>query len=199
MASETQVYNLASKRVGGPRITSPDDDRTVARAIRAVWDVERRAAIRDGSWNFAMKRFRLPALSERPAFGFSRAYELPAKCVRLVEVYGCSRADYQLEGGNILADVTGPLDIRCLVDVETPSLWDDAFAEAFALRIALTIGEDIAGSAFDRSGVQTDYQVGIAASKRVDAMENPPIQQEEDDWILARMAGGVVNPTRPWG
>lgn len=199
MASETQVYNLASKRVGGPRITSPDDDRTVARAIRAVWDIERRAAIRDGSWNFAMERFRLPALSARPAFGFARAYELPAECVRLIEVYGCTRTDYQVEGGKILANVSGPLDIRCLVDVETASRWDDAFVQAFALRIALTIGEDIAGSAFDRSGVQNDYYASIAASKRVDAMENPPIQQAEDDWILARMAGGVVDPTRPWG
>lgn len=199
MASVTQVYNLASKRVGGPRITSPDDDRTVARAIKGVWDIERRAAIRDGSWNFAMARFRLPALTTAPAFGFTHAYKLPAECLRLIEVYGHEREDYQLEGRSILANISGPLDIRCLTDIEEPSFWDDAFAEAFAFRIALAIGDDIAGSAFDRASVERDYAVRIAASKRVDAMENPPIAMEEDDWILARVAGSVVDPTRPWG
>ena len=92
MASEIQVYKAAALGVGSEtEITSPTDNRPLARKIRAAWDLNRRAAIRDGSWNFAGRRKRLPALTEAPDFGFDCQYALPAGCLRLLEVWsgGC--------------------------------------------------------------------------------------------------------------
>ncbi len=188
MASYVQVANMAAIKIGTEaRITAPDDDRPVARVLAAAWDIQRRAAIRDGSWNFAMARAALPALADAPTFGWSAAFALPADFVRLIELGPeRSRDAYQIEGRQILAATSGPLELRYLRDVTEAGLWDDDFAEAFACRLAWKCGKRIAGSNYSEDAGWQEYQAAIAGAKRVDALENPPIDQEESSWILAR-------------
>lgn len=194
MPSYVQVANLAAASIGtDSRITDPNENRTFARAVAAVWDMQRRAALRDGAWNFAMARKALPALAEAPSFGFERAFELPSDCLRLIEVYGLSRADYQLEGRTILADAGAPLEIRYLRDVTEPAEWDDGFAESFALRLAWRLGRKIAGSAYDRTAGWREYRDSLGSAKTTDALENPPIEQEESEWVTSRFTGGVYD------
>jgi hypothetical protein len=80
-------------------------------------------------------------------------------------------------------------------DVTEPALWSDDFADAFAKRIAWAIGPDICGSSFDKSAAWSAYQDALRAAKRVDAMENPPLEQEEVSWVTARFAGTAVDPS----
>lgn len=188
MAGWVEIANMAGAHVGSEtRITSPTDDRTLARTIRAVWDLQRRAAIRDGSWNFATHRANLPALADAPAHGYAYQYQLPADCLRVLQIADDMAYDnFRCEGGRLLCDVDGPLAIVCLIDKLVPEEWDALFAEAFALRIAWAIGTRIAGSAFDRDKVWRDYRAVTASAKQQDAMENPNIEREESDWITAR-------------
>lgn len=205
MATTVQIYNLVGTLVGTEaRVTDPDDNRTLPRTVRAVWDVQRRAAIRDGEWNFACLRAGLPALALSAAetaqlrpFGY--AYELPAGALKLVELIDDPGRDrYRLEGRRILAYASAPLYIRYCVDVTEPALWDDQFADAFAKRIAWTIGKRIAGSAYDATAGERIYWKAIGDAKGTDARENPPLEQEESDWVLARWGGYPADPTR-WG
>lgn len=191
MASYVQIANLAAELIGtDARLTSPDDDRVLARNVKAVWDLQRRATIGDGSWNFATRRDALPALADAVPYPFSYAYQLPSDALRLLEVLNdTARDSYQLEGGKILCDTEAPLYVRCLVDIAEPGLWDDGFADAFAKRIAFTIGKRIAGSTYDATMGWRLYQDAINDSKAQDARENPPIQQEESSWIEARLGG----------
>lgn len=199
MASEIQVYKAAATAVGSSsQITSPTDDRPVARAIRNVWDINRRAALRDAAWNFAMARAELPALAQAPVFGFDSAFQLPADSVRLIEVFGEARAEYQVEGRKVLADVSGPLRIRYIRDVTEPSEWDDEFAMAFGLRIGWMIGEKIAGSSFNQDRAWRNYREALVQAKTSDGSENPPIGQEESDWIRARWAGSREDAMHLW-
>lgn len=198
MASYVQIANLAATEIGtDARITDPKEDKVLARAVAGVWDIQRQAAIRDGSWNFATRRKELAALADGVGYPFSHVYQLPDGCLRLLEVLNIgARQDYQLEGGRILCNVAGPLYIRYLVDVTEPGDFDQAFAECFAKRIAWTIGRKIAGSAFDEAAAERKYFAALQASRRVDAMENPPIGQEESGWIEARLGGLVHDPLR---
>lgn len=203
MASEIQVYKAAALGVGSETaITSPTDDRPLAKKIRAAWDLNRRAAIREGSWNFAARRERLPALASAPAFGFDYQYQLPSGCLRLIEVQSGGNQlgadEYQLEGGKVLCNVTGPLDVRYLVDVTEAADWDDAFADAFGQRIAWKIGKSIAGSAFSEQDAEVKYRALLSAAKRVDAMENPPIDEAESEWITARWEGAGGSTLGNW-
>ncbi len=194
-SSLIQVANMAGQLIGAQtRLTSLNDDKNLARTLKEAWDIQRRATLRDGSFNFSTVRGPIAAgvnaaISTYPYTSF---FPLPASALRLVELLdSIARLDYSLEGGNILTNVTGPLYARWIVDVVEPALWDDAFAEAFACRLAWKCGRKIAGSAFDKDTAWKEYQAAIAGAAHVDAIENPPLDQEESDWVLARLGFGV--------
>ena len=195
MASLNQVAQLAAVRMGSEvKITSLDDDRPTARALRAVWDIERRATIRDGSFNFSARRGALGQLDIPDLaliYPYTCAFEMPAEALRLIELLNSiARLDYQLEGRRVLCNVSGPLYARWSIDVDEPAEWDDQFAEAFACRLAWVCGERVIGNAFDTQAAEARYLRAVGGAKMADAKENPPIEHEESDWVLARFGGG---------
>lgn len=191
MASYAEIANSAATIVGtAARLTLPGEDTVLGRAVAAQWDLARRAVLRDGSFNFSIARASLPALAVAPTHGWERAFQLPADCLKLIEVYGWGRAAYQLEGTKILSDAGAPLEIRYVRDVTEPAEFDGLVAEAFAQKIANAIGNKIAGSAYKEELGEERYRRKIVAAKRADALENPPIAFEESGWILARHVGG---------
>ena len=203
-SSDVEIANLAAVKIGAEaRITSLDDDRKVARELKAVWAIERRATLRAGSFNFSTRRAELASAVLGPADSiapWAYAYPQPSLCQRLLSVLdsssGYERADagYQLEGGpdgtRILSNDAGPLLVKYIIDVPEPARWDDAFAEAFACRLAWRCGKRVAGSSFDVEAAWRDFRVALGDANRVDARENPPIEQSDDSWIDARLSGG---------
>lgn len=188
MANYVQIANLAAALIGTQsHITDPDDNRALARAVKSVWDGQRQATLRDGDWNFASERHQVPALADPAPYPYAFQYNLPEGALRLAEVLSpAARAAYRFEGRRILTNHAPPLHIRCIHDVPQPDLWDAEFADAFAKRIAWTIGRRIAGSAYDETAGERTYRAAVAAAKSVDARENPPLEQEECGWIEAR-------------
>lgn len=188
MADFVTIANLAASSFGeDDQLRSPDDDTHLSRSVRAVWDVQRRAALRDHSWNFAMRRAELPAQAlATPPIGWAFSYKLPADCVRLIEVFGWSRSTYQIEGGAVLADAQGPLRIRYIADLIEPALWDDLFVQAFANRLAFAIADRITGDRGRKNDAWQAYQAALAEAKRVDARENPQVAWEPSGWERAR-------------
>jgi hypothetical protein len=219
VADYVQIANLAGALIGtGAYVTGPDDDRSFARRVRKVWDLQRRATIREGEWNFAAQREGLAALAEPPAYPWQYGYELPARALRLIELIDAPRDGYRLEGGwleqpdpyalgtpaarrvRILTNIAPPLYVRYMVDVVETALWDEQFAEALAARIAWACGKPVAGSTYDVEAGWRIYQAKLAASKSTDARENPPLAQEESWWVEARGGyySGGSDPLR-WG
>lgn len=188
MSSFVQIANAVAILIGTEaRITDPADNRTLARTVREVWDINRRAALRDGSWNFAARTLDLPALAGTVPGDWSAMFQLPADAVRLLEVLtDGARDDYKLEGRVILTRAAGPLAVRVVVDVTEPALWDELFADAFAARMAWKIGKRIAGSGYSADAGERAYRAAVTSAKSTDAREEPPIEQEESDWITAR-------------
>jgi hypothetical protein len=194
MPAYVTIANHAATIIGtAARLTAPGDDTSLGRAVASVWEIERQAALRDGAWNFAMKRAQLAALSEPPLHGFIAQFQIPADCLRLIEVYDLFRDRWQIEGKVILADSAGPLKLRYLANITEPTEFDPLFANAFALRIAMAIGNRIAGSAFNEQMVMEKYRQTLADARRADAIENPPIEQYESDWVTARFVGSDVD------
>jgi hypothetical protein len=194
-SSLIQVANLAGQRIGDQtRLTSLDENKNLARTLKEAWDIERRATLRDGSFNFSTTRGALaagidPSVTTYPYSGF---FPLPTGALRLLELLDpIARGDYQMEGRNILCNVGGPLYARWITDIVEPAEWDDAFAEAFACRLAWKCGRKIAGSSFDTEAAAKEYQIAVNAASHVDAIENPPMDEEESDWVLARLGFGA--------
>lgn len=196
MATEAEVANLAAATIGTEdRLISLSEDTFVARTLKTVWDVERRATIRDGVWNFAVRRAGLPAQEGVPAaelYPWQFRYPLPADCLRFVEILGLVARDaYTLEGKAILCSISAPLYVRYARDVVEPALWDETFARAFAYRLALAAGPRISGSAFDMAGAQAKYDDAIGRAKQIDSLENPAEEAEDSSWITSRWGGDL--------
>ncbi|MBN8848155.1 MULTISPECIES: hypothetical protein [unclassified Sphingomonas] len=190
MADFVTIANLAASSLGeDDQLRSPDDDTHLSRSVKAVWDVERQAAIRDHTWNFAMRRAVLAQVAGQDASPYAAVYRLPATSLRLVEVLGYRRADYQLEGPFILSSAPAPLRIRYLVDVPEPAEWDAMFAKVFAMRVAWQIADRITGDTGRVQIAERKYLAALREAKRVDARENPPVPFEPGTWELSR--GGV--------
>jgi hypothetical protein len=193
VANFVTIANLAASALGEDDQLSADTDNThLSRSVKAVWDVERRAALRDHSWNFAMRRQALPASATQDATPFGFAYRLPAESVRLIEVLGYCRSDYQLEGPFILSDAAAPLRIRYIADVTEPAEWDDLFAKAFAMRVAWQIADRITGDTSRAQLAERKYMAALSEAKRVDARENPQVPSVPTGWEMARTGGGVI-------
>lgn len=192
MASLVSVANLAASKLGeDDQLASFEDDTHLGRSVRAAWDIVRRAALRDHPWNFAMRRVQLAATAAPTAIvSWSTSFPLPADCVRVIEVLGWSRSDFEVEGRAILANAAGPLGLRYVADVEEPALWDDLFVEAFACRLGFQVADRITGDRGRKSDLWQAYQDALSQAKRVDARENPRVEWEPTGWELARTGYG---------
>lgn len=199
MPSYVSIANSAAITIGtAARLTAPDEDTVLGRAVASIWDIEREAALRDGAWNFAIKRESLAALSGAPKHGYARKFQLPPDCLKLIEVYDTPRDYWQLEGRQIHSNAGAPMNVRYLADITEPSEFDALFAKAFALRIACAIGNRIAGSSFKEELNWQKYQDALKEARMSDALENPPIEQAESPWIEARY-GGAENSVNSFG
>ncbi|MBT0667026.1 hypothetical protein HT136_01420 [Novosphingobium profundi] len=203
MSHETVIANNALIHIGAEsRILSLQDESFVARTLREAWQLQRRATIRDGDWNFASRRAGLPAEAGVDAgtiYPWAKRFPLPAGALRLIEVLSREVGScYQVENKAVLANVSGPLYVRYAVDVTEAAEWDESFADAFSWRLAWTCGTKIAGSAFSKTDAQSAYKDALSAAKRHDVRENPPIEQEESSWIEARWGDDVYGARPGW-
>jgi hypothetical protein len=189
MADYVSIANLAASKLGeDDQLRSPEDDTHLGRTVAAVWDLVRQAALRDHSWNFAMKRAALPKSAAAAPFPWRSSFPLPADNLRLVEVLDLqARSAYQIEGRAILCNSDGPVHIRYITDVAEPALWDQLFVEAFACRLAFQISDRITGDSNRKQAAWAEYQAALAQAKRVDARENPQVAWEAGSWETARL------------
>lgn len=201
MADAIEVARAAATRMGtAARLTSLNDNTTLARTLKGVWDIERKAALRDGAWNFATVTRSLAAANPAQLEGgalpasWAQVYQLPGDCLRFLAIVDdtvrgqferCSDANL---GDVLFCDAEAPLPVRMVVD-RPIERWDASAADAFALRLAWRCGRKIAGSAFDHETCWAEYRKAIADAKTTDAREGPPIEHEESDWILTRQTG----------
>lgn len=199
---------MALTILGASTINAITDNSNQARALSAVWNVERDAELRKNLWKFSIARKALPALAGSPVSGpYTIQYELPAGALRTLlvgESYpgadmsdyrsGPPTSDYMIEGNLILTNLPAPLAWRGVVVVEDCTQWDAAFSSAFAARLADRCCFRITNSLNGQKMARDDYRQAIREAIRTNALESPPQMPADDTWIAARL-GGAGSPT----
>lgn len=190
--SVTGICNRALQLVGSAqRITNLTDNTREARALDRAYDPCRREELRVHPWNFAIKRAQLAADAAVPAFGPTAQFSLPADCLRVIMPSGAG-SDWQLEGRKILVSSTAPFDLRYVSDEEDPTVFDAAFCEVLAARIALAIVEDLTQSTAKQEVLQATYTALYNRAKKTDAIENLPQPADDPSWVTDRYTGTYV-------
>lgn len=185
MPSVVDVCNKALDKLGHGPITSLADGNKAANLCDRNWPLVRDQVLRDHPWNFAVKRAILAPLTDAPLWGFSYCFELPADLLRLVEVRDLSTGEYVVEGRKLLCNSTA-VYIRYIQRVEDPNVYDAAFVDSAACRLAFELCEAITQSNTKKEVIFQEYDDSLLRAKRVDAQENPPVQFEEDEWVSVR-------------
>lgn len=185
MPSVVDVVNRALDKVGYGAITSLSDGTKAANVADRTWPIVRDQVLRDHPWNFAIARTTLAPLTEAPDWGFAYQHETPSDMLRLIEILDLSTNDYQVEGNRILAD-DSVLYIRYLKQVTDPNEYDSLFIEAVASKLAVEMCEPLTQSNSKKNILLQEYDAAITRARQVDAVENPPAQFEEDNWIEVR-------------
>ncbi len=189
--SEVAVYNMALDMLDEGPVTSPTDDTRPARLLARNYAQTRDEVLRAHPWNFATKRASLPTLSEKPAFGWQRAFELPTDCLRVLPltVDGCLNGNpvaHEIEGRRLLSDASAPLRVRYIHRVINPGEFDPLFARALSARLAVYVGHVITGKQSYVERISGLYRDVLLEARRTDALEGTPQAPLGEDWIEAR-------------
>lgn len=193
-ASEVTICNLALAALGADRIADLGDDSQPARLCSVFYEPGRDAVLRAYPWNFAIRRAALAALSDAPAWGFDRQYQLPEGpspeyCLRVLEVDQADdrNAPFLIEGRKILTDIEAPLYIKYIARVTDPAQFDAAFIRALAARLAVDLAYPLTASASMVEQVSKLYQAVMSEARIVDAQEGTPGTVSATDWIEDRL------------
>ena len=198
--SVNSIINGALDLIASNGIASLSDSSShVGNAIKRNFDVERDSLLREYPWNFAMRRTKLAASSEAPAFRFRRAYELPAGpkpefCLRVWAVGNEeNRQDsdvWEISGRRLLTDLEAPLPIRYIGRIVNPALWDPLTIKALEARLAWQAAYLASGSAALAEQMARIYQERLDAAKAIDAQEGTPEPFEDGTtWVDSRLTG----------
>lgn len=175
-SSETDIANLALGHLGEARITSLEEDTIAGRACSLHYSAARDQVLRSHRWNFAQRRITLSRLADAPEFGWSYQYELPADCLRVLEVNGSEAGDvisdeYIIEGRLILTDADA---VRLVYTRRITAVcdFDALFIDALAVKLAVVLSETIRGTTSKTADLAGMYErVTAPLARRVDANE----------------------------
>ena len=187
--SQVAMCNAALVRLGADRITAIDEDSENARKCNAVWDLTLEAVLGDHPWKFANKRAVLALATTTPASGFSYYLQLPADCIRALEVDDPKDAIWKREGDFIATDESS-LKIRYTARISDPSKFSAGFIDALISRLIADLAYPITNSVSLASAKMEQYlKVDLPRAKSADSQQGSQDEYQSDEWLNARSAG----------
>lgn len=188
MASDTQIASAALLKLGEEPITSFTEAGKPASLANNTYATYRDALMRAHPWNFAIRRVALAASSTTPVYGYDYAYPLPADpnyCLRVLHVEDATELGFQVEGRQIVSDLSPPLNITYIQRVTDPNLWDALFVEALVSKLAMEWAEPLAKDNALASRMIAEFEAKIATAFGVDGQEGWTEALPEGSWVQA--------------
>lgn len=189
--SQTRVANHALQKLGAGLISSMDEDTREARTVKACYSILRDRELRAHSWNFSIKRVALAPSATVPAFGFAKAFPLPADCLRILPP--ARDVDWTIENINgaahILTNEGTVIYLRYVARITDEAAFDELFVDMLACKIAWHCCETITQSNQKKADVMQEYKDARAEARRINAFEQASPQEPEPPWLAARRAG----------
>jgi hypothetical protein len=183
------LINLALADVQEQPLIALTERRKAASLAVPSYRTERRALLRRGRWQFALRRAVLAPEVTTPAFGFAYQHLLPADFVAVVGAYpdaGSARINltgasivYRIENGRLLTD-QNVVYLLYVSDVEDPAAFDPLFSKTLvsllAARFALSLKNDDERSDMLRKRAADEF----VAARRAGAIEQSAEQMDTE-------------------
>jgi len=198
MTTVVSIARRALQMLGADSIIDLTEDNNRARAMQIAYEPVRDAELTRNRWRFSFKRASLAALSTAPVHGFGYAYQPPTDFLRLIgggdlgsypdmsDIRADTNELYSLENGLILTNLTAPLKIRYIARITDASLFDAAFAEMLAARLAMETCERLTQSDSKKQIAAAFYKDALKSARRANALQGAVAQLLDDTWVSAR-------------
>jgi hypothetical protein len=186
--SIVSVCNIAMVALGEDLIVSVFPPDNTKRAILAAqrYDDVRRGVLASYPWHCNRKRAQLAAAVTAPLFGAGAQYPLPADCLGVDELPGIGRERWIVEGGNILTNAGGPLNVIYGFDLQDPSRFEPLLTQAVGYGLAAELCEAIAQSRVERDDLLQILAEKIATARFTSSRSASARALEIDVWLSAR-------------
>jgi len=197
MATETDIVNIALRRIGAEKITSLRSDASKAAvAARDIYDEARKELLNLHNWNFAVKRTQLTASATAPVFGWSYAFPLPEDYIRLISVHPSTdegsmceyRMEHQTGEDRVIVTDSNLLYIKYVFDLEDVNLMSASFREAFGMRLARDLAGALSKSSAAAELAEKAFSKTLSRAKSIDGIEDFPDKLAEGSWATERGA-----------
>lgn len=184
-----EIANRALQRLGAKRISSLSEDSRSARSVNACFDILKIAELESHDWSFAIKRVILAEDSSAPEFTKTAKFLLPSDFIRKLDPDpedNTLEIDWQIEGRHIVTLQTSALNLRYIANVTDYGLMSPLFKEAWSMRIAMEICEEITQSNTKLQLIMESYELAINRARKANAIQRRALKPPEDLWISVR-------------
>lgn len=186
MASVVSICNKGLRYLGGEEILSLEQESRGARLCSQYYAEIRDELLEEHHWNFASRYCSLALLPQAPLFGFSRAYQLPADCLRVRRLR--DDADFEVVENHILYTDAYPAEAVVTVRVTDPARFPALFIEVLARKLAAELAVPLMNSSRLEQSMMTKYINALERAKQMDATEGTSDPVETNDWVRARLS-----------
>ena len=185
--SSVDIANSALVKVGAETILSLDDDSKEAQVCKVRYNLVRQIVLRMHPWNCAIKRATTSALTAAPAFGYSYQHQLPADCLRALEVDVQDDPEYRIEGRRLHTD-SNEVELKYLYDLEDTSEMDALLTETIAAYLAFDIAYTLTQNGNVRDSMFGLFEAALRRAKTIDAQEDSRMELEANHWDESRIS-----------
>lgn len=187
MSTSIDICNTALTRLGAKSIASLSDGSRESDLCSARYPLARKAVLRKHPWSGATARAQLNPSTTTPSFEYEYQFELPADCLRVLQVssqpdHPYTDVDYKIEGRNLLYNYAA-VYLGYVKDTEDAFVYNELLSDAVAYYLARDIARSINGDEGDLQLLAREYREKLAEARAVDSKENYPKQLIAVDWI----------------
>lgn len=198
MASQIDLVNMALAEVAEVSpLSDINEDNTPARLVRLHYAASVREVLREGMFKSARTAAVLNLLATAPAFGWSRAYQLPNDFVRLVTFNELSTDDvteelFEIRGDQLLTDETVAKIVYVrdvtIADGDINAL-DPLLTRAVILNLAMKLAWPLQQSRTLQENLEGGFREAMRRAKAADARDEfkPLVNRAHSSaWVAAR-------------
>lgn len=200
MTSNVSIVNGALNHLGATNISSLDENSKAGRHMNQIFNQVRDDVFRAHPWNSLTKRATLAQLTEKPEYGYSFQYSLPADpyCLRVLEfstgsltypydnmVDNSGGPVFVIEGRKLLTDESSA-KIKFIARVTDPNEYDANLISTLSARLAMDACYNITGSTSLVQVMAGLYEARLKEARFIDATEGATQRIEASNFIESR-------------
>lgn len=188
MTSVVDICNYALAKVGEQTIVSLGDGTPPSNYCDLLYGKSRDFILRAHPWNCAIKRKALAASTTEPVYDYDNRFPLPSDLLRLLDVdLENYTSGWRVENRAVLADTTGPLNIRYIYRIQDPNEFDSHVVELIAAHLAVELAEPLTQSNTKKQILMQEFKDTFTIARRSDAQEDSPTRRESGSWLRSRI------------